>query len=98
MAIGVVSLAFVTLPLLAHGSQLPNEVRMFIRERKTCERFLGEPVGGNTSELQVRQAFIHDSIDIYCAGTDKKLAALRRRYSKDTAVLKALSTFEDKLE
>lgn len=92
------TLALVALPLFAESSSLPDEVRVFIRERKTCEHFLGEPVEGNTSERRARQAFVIDSIDIYCAGTDKKLAALRRRYSKEVAVMEALKNFDEKLE
>lgn len=92
------TLALATMPLLAESSRLPDEVRAFIRERKTCEHFLGEPVEGNTSEQKERRTFVSDSIDIYCAGTDKKLAALRRRYAKEVAVMEALKTYAEKLE
>ena len=92
------TLALVTIPLLAESSRLPDEVHAFMRERKLCEHFLSEPVEGSTSEQRARQAFVSDSIDIYCAGTDKKLAALRRSYAKEVAVMDALKSYAEKLE
>ncbi|MGN5352099.1 hypothetical protein ACQ4P5_08130 [Ralstonia sp. L16] len=39
-----------------------------------------------------------DSSDIYCAGTDKRLAALKRRYKDNPAVMRRLSEFEERVE
>jgi len=45
-----------------------------------------------------RREFLLDSFDIYCAGTDKRLAALKRRYKDNPAVMRRLSEFEERVE
>lgn len=91
-------LVFAAPTLMAQTRTLPQEVRAFISERRVCEHFLGEPVEGNTLEHAERQRFVHDSIDIYCAGTDKRLAALKRRFHDNRAVINSLKVFEQKVE
>jgi hypothetical protein len=91
-------LVLVTAPAVCHPQGLPPEVRAFLADRRTCEHFLGEVDEGNTPERAERQRFVSDSIDIYCAGTDKRLAALKRRYRTDAAVMKQLKAFEEKIE
>lgn len=71
----------------------------FIEDRTACEHFMGEPYdGGDAPELVERRKFIVESFDIYCAGTDRRLAALRMRYRNDPAVLQRLKQYEDKIE
>ena len=82
----------------ARAQVLPDEVTRFLSERKTCEHFLGEPVEGRTLKQRERRDFVADSIDIYCSGTDKRLAALKRRYAKDASVMSVLNVLEDKVE
>ncbi len=84
--------------IVAHAQALPDDVARFLSERKTCEHFLGEPVEGRTVEQRERRDFVADSIDLYCSGTDKRLAALKRRYSKDTSIMAVLNPLEEKLE
>jgi hypothetical protein len=76
----------------------PIEVRHFIEEREICEHFLDEPYEGDTPELIERREFIQESIEIYCAGTDRRLAALRKRYKNNPAVIKRLNRYEEKIE
>lgn len=79
-------------------SPLPSEVRAFIEERKICDHFRGEPFEGDSPEQVERREFLLDSFDIYCAGTDKRLAALKRRYKDNPAVMRRLSEFEERVE
>jgi hypothetical protein len=82
----------------AGQEQLPPEVKAFIAERKTCDHFRGEPYEGNSTEQIERRTFIIDSLDIYCSGTDRRLAALKRRYKDNRPVMQKLNKFEDKIE
>lgn len=45
-------------------------------------------------EQERRRQFVHDSIEIHCAGTDRRLAALKRRYAGDPAVMSRLAGYE----
>src|SRR4051812_2582628 len=77
---------------------LPKEVKAFITERETCDHFRGEPDEGESAEQKERRTFIVDSLDIFCAGTDKRLAALKRRYKNNRSVMEELNKFEEKIE
>lgn len=77
---------------------LPPEVQRFIADREACDHFGGEPSEGNTPEQKERRAFVIQSVEIFCAGTDRRLAALRQRYKNNPVVIKALSKYEDKVE
>ena len=79
-------------------SPLPAEAQAFIEERKTCDHFRGEPAEGDSPEQVERREFLIDSLDIYCAGTDKRLAALKRRYKDNPAVMRRLNEFEERVE
>ncbi|WP_052321527.1 hypothetical protein [Ralstonia sp. A12] len=78
--------------------RVPSEVRAFIQERNTCDHFRGEPAEGDSPEQVERREFLLDSFDIYCAGTDKRLAALKRRYKANPAVMRRLNQFEEHVE
>ena len=71
-----------------------GDVDTFIAEREVCEHFLGEPTEGSSQEQIERREFVRDSIDLYCAGTDRRLAALRRRFAAYPAVIARLALFE----
>ena len=77
---------------------LPPEVAAFVADRDVCEHFRGEPIEGDFPEQIARRAFVQDSIEIYCAGTDRRLAALRKRYAGNTAVMSALDGYERSIE
>jgi hypothetical protein len=96
-----------TLPLIAvfwtgivaaQTKSVPEDVLVFVKQRKVCEHFLGEPVDTNTDEQRERRNFVADSIDINCSGTDKRLAALKRRYKNDRAAMVLLRPFEKRIE
>lgn len=71
----------------------PDEVTAFMVERDGCDHFRGEhPYDAE------RRAYLEDSIAQLCAGTDAKLAALRRRYGGNPAVIAALDAYEDRIE
>ena len=98
---GMKTLLFLAAALASFGGlaqNLPGEVARFIEERKKCEHFLGEPVEGRTAEQRERRDFVADSIDLYCSGTDKRLAALKRRYAGNARVMALLRPLEAKLE
>lgn len=83
---------------IADNKVIPREVKNFVAERNTCDHFRGEPFEGNSPEQIERREFIFDSLDIYCSGTEKRLAALKRRYKKNQAVMKQLNKFEEMTE
>jgi len=74
------------------------DVDTFIAGREACEHFLGEPTEGSSPEQFERRAFVRDAIDIYCAGTDRRLAGLRRRFAAYPAVIARLARFEASIE
>ena len=79
-------------------AQLPQEIEAFIVDRDACDYFRSEPTEGDSSGQVERRAFVNESLDIYCAGTDRRLAALKKRYSDNPAVLSALGKYEPVIE
>ena len=77
---------------------LPPEVATFIVERDTCEHFRGEPFEGSSVEQVERRTFIQQSLDIYCAGTDRRLAALKKRFAGNASAMLALGHYELAIE
>ena len=77
---------------------LPLEVVAFVSDRDACEHFRGEPIEGDSPEQVERRAFVQESLDIYCSGTDHRLAALKKRYAGNTAVMPALAGYEQAIE
>ena len=75
-------------------SPLPPEVSSYIDDRELCEHFRQEPFEGDSPEQVARRQFLRDSIEIHCAGTDRRLAALRKRYTLDHAVMSRLEHYE----
>lgn len=76
------------------ASPLPPEVRSYIEDRELCEHFRQEPFEGNTPGQVARRQFLRESIEIHCAGTDRRLAALKQRYAHDRAVMTRLENYE----
>ena len=85
-------------PVSASEARLPSEVEAFIADRNTCDHFRGEPTEGSRPEQMKRREFIIESIEIYCSGTDRRLAALKKRYRDNSAVMKRLSQYEENIE
>lgn len=76
------------------GAQaLPQDVAAFIERRDSCDHFRGEePYDAE------RAAEIKAALAATCTGTDKQLAALRRKYADNPQVLDRLSDYEDRVE
>ncbi|RZI44674.1 hypothetical protein EGT07_04485 [Herbaspirillum sp. HC18] len=83
---------------VAESGTLPEEVTSFIAERNVCDHFRGESFEGDSPEQIQRRQFIFDSMDIYCSGTDMRLAALKRRYKNNPAAMIKLNQYEEKIE
>jgi hypothetical protein len=93
-------LLFFTLaaPVSAGNVALPPEVQSFISDRDTCDHFRGEPVEGTSPEQIKRREFVAESLEIFCAGTDRRLAALKKRYKNNSEVTKRLNQYEENIE
>jgi hypothetical protein len=78
--------------------QLPPEVAAFVADRDACEHFRGEPIEGDSPDQEQRREFVQESLEIYCAGTDRRLAALKKRYSGNASVILALGSYEEAIE
>lgn len=77
---------------------LPQEVEAFVVDRDACDHFRGEPIEGDSPEQLERRAFVQESLEIYCTGTDRRLAALKKRYSGNATVLSVLDKYEQTIE
>ena len=74
-----------------HG--LPADVAGFVEQRDLCDHFRGEdPYDA------ARAAEIKAKLAANCTGTDKKLAALRKKYAGNRKVMKRLSGYEARIE
>jgi hypothetical protein len=81
----------------AGNSQYPPEVEEFIRGRNLCDHFRGEPYEGNSPEQIKRREFIFESLEIFCPGSDRRLAALKKRFKNDNEVMKLLNRYEKRI-
>lgn len=82
----------------AGDDSLPPEVAAFTKDRDVCDHFRGEPFEGNSPEQIERREFIFESLEIYCPGSDRRLAALKKRYKINAEVMKRLNDYEEKIE
>ena len=64
----------------ANTPALPPEVKSYIEDRGLCEHFRQEPFEGSTPEPVERRQFLRENVEIPCAGTDRRLVALKKRY------------------
>ena len=79
--------------LLAVAQSLPKEVRRYVERREACDHWRGEPPFDKQ-----RQRDINRNVCAACSGADAKLAALKKKYRDDRAVIAALAEFEDRIE
>lgn len=82
----------------ADSDALPPEVQEFVRDRDLCEHFRGEPYEGNSPEQIKRREFVIKSLEIWCPGTDTRLAALKKRWKNNVDVMKHLDKYEERIE
>jgi len=73
---------------------LPPDVASFIKKRRICDHFRGEPYDNNPE----RRAFIALRLRQYCTGMDKALVTLKLEYSSSPRILHSLSSFEPCIE
>ena len=74
-------------------TSLPSEVAQFVQKRDECDHFRGEePYDAE------RRAFIEQKMLELCAGSDRRLVELRKKYSNDRAVREKLDSYEDRIE
>ncbi|WP_020654433.1 hypothetical protein [Massilia niastensis] len=85
---------FAALPLRA-AVTLPADVERFLEQRDTCEHFRGEIPEPQEVE---RMKDVNLQIDRYCRGTDRRLARLKKKYSRNAAVRRRLDGYEAKIE
>lgn len=88
------SLIFMSIP--SHALlpvQQPHDVQEFMQKRDNCDHFRGEEPYDGRRALEIAK-----NIEKYCKGTDKQLALLKKKYSKNPEALKALSVYEETVE
>ncbi len=82
----------------ADSDALPPEVQDFVRDRDLCDHFRGEPYEGTSPEQIRRREFVIESLEIWCPGTDRRLAALKKRWKNNPDVMKHLDKYEQRIE
>jgi hypothetical protein len=82
----------------AADGRLPPEVEAFVRDRELCDHFRAEPFEGDSPAQIERRAFVFESLEIYCPGTDRRLAALKRRYRDNPEIMRRLGQYEERAE
>lgn len=72
---------------------LPTDVASFIERRDACDHFRNEEPfdAKRAAELRIKLAET-------CTGTDRALAALKRKYAGDRKLMHRLSRYEDRVE
>jgi hypothetical protein len=78
---------------LAQPTPLPADVQRFVAQREQCDHFRGE----EPYDRQ-RARFIAQQVRRHCTGTDRRLAALKRKYEGQAAVQARLGGFEARIE
>lgn len=81
-------------PAYAEGT-LPEEVEKFLARREGCDHFRGEIPEPNQ---KARMREIEREIRRLCAGTDKQLGKLKKKYASDRKIMKMLNEFDPAIE
>lgn len=77
----------------------PHEVRAFTVSRDACDQLRGEPwPNGDGSDDRQRRLQLTQGMRLSCAGTDKRLAQLVRRYAAEPQVMAVLSGYARDIE
>lgn len=76
----------------------PPEVQAFVVDRDACDHFRGEPTEGESRAQVERLRDVQQSLEIHCAGTDRRLAALKLRYASNAKVMAMLNAYEPAIE
>jgi hypothetical protein len=83
-------------PLVALADQpLPRDVQRYVDKREGCDHMRGEiPDPGEKQRMRE----VSREIRRLCKGTDKELARLKRKYTKNPSVMRRLGEFEPNIE
>lgn len=74
---------------------LPLDVQRFVGRREGCDHMRGEmPDPGDKQRARAMSR----EIQKLCAGTDRTLAHLKKRYAKNPGVIRHLEEFESSIE
>lgn len=87
----------------------PADVRAFVDDRDACDHWRGEPwatdeeIRGESDPAQrealaQRRKDVIDAMNASCAGTDKRLEALKAAYASDPKILQLLDEYETGIE
>lgn len=88
---------------------LPEDVRLYVQKRDSCEHFLGEPrdfdeeymrSGGEQAEKDLRErvAFLLQMALETCPGLDRQLVMLKERHSGSQDVMSHLNAYSQEIE
>ena len=75
------------------AAALPPAIVAFQKQRDACDHLRGE----DPYDKQ-RAAFLKAQLTKTCKGTDRALAALRKRFAQDPGALAALKDYENRIE
>lgn len=75
------------------AAALPADVVAFRAKRDECDHFRGEEPAD-----EARAAFLEKALARTCTGTDAALAALKKRYADQPAVMAVLSNYDEGIE
>lgn len=80
-------------PAAIAQARLPPDVARYVEKRDGCDHFRGEDPYD-----EERRRFLLKRTTELCVGTDKRLAALKKKYRNDAAVMKKLDEYEPEIE
>ncbi|MFZ6800651.1 hypothetical protein [Undibacterium sp. Di24W] len=75
------------------AANFPADVRKFIDRRDGCDHFRDEE-----PYAEERRQFLNKNMKNLCAGTDKQLARLKRKYRQNVSIVKKLNEYEEVIE
>jgi hypothetical protein len=78
------------LPVLAQG-YLPRDVQRFVDRREACDHMRGDIP--DPSEKRPMNGVARE-INMLCAGTDRELVQLKRKYATNSTIMQILTQFE----
>ena len=72
-----------------------SDFKKFVDDRDACEHFAGEIPDPPNPE---RMKDVLEQMEIYCTGTDGRLATLKVKYAKNPNVMSKLNEYEENIE
>jgi hypothetical protein len=91
---GLIAIAIISFALAAVAqARLPEDVARFVERRDECDHFRGEAAYDSK-----RREFLEQQTLELCAGSDKQLAELKKKYARDQTVMTRLDEYEAEIE